>query len=90
MNTKTRSYEQHAVRFGFTGILQGHYVAEKVYSFVQKVENAMDATKSLVKAWMKNSAGRKELARLNDRELHDIGLTRADVYNELRKPFWRS
>jgi len=27
--------------------------------------------------------------RLNERELWDIRLTRADVMNETRKPFWK-
>ena len=33
-------------------------------------------------------AGR-QLAGLNDSMLRDIGLTRADVAGETRKPFWR-
>jgi uncharacterized protein YjiS (DUF1127 family) len=32
---------------------------------------------------------RHALTELGDHQLHDIGLTRADVFGEIRKPFWR-
>jgi len=32
---------------------------------------------------------RLALARLDDRMLHDIGLTTADVEGEVMKPFWK-
>ncbi|EPJ9039412.1 MULTISPECIES: DUF1127 domain-containing protein [Serratia] len=32
---------------------------------------------------------RRELLLLNDRQLADIGLTRADAWREGYKPFWR-
>jgi uncharacterized protein YjiS (DUF1127 family) len=32
---------------------------------------------------------RLALARLDDRMLHDIGLTSADVEGEVTKPFWK-
>jgi len=34
------------------------------------------------------AAGRRALARLDDRLLRDIGLTRADADAEAGKPFW--
>ena len=37
--------------------------------------------------WRRN--GRLELARLDERMLHDIGLTRIDADYEIDKPFWR-
>ena len=33
---------------------------------------------------------RRALASLTDRELADFGATTADVYRELRTPFWRA
>jgi len=42
-----------------------------------------------IRTWMKRRAERAELARLDDRELRDIGVSRATVYAEIRKPFWR-
>jgi uncharacterized protein YjiS (DUF1127 family) len=44
-------------------------------------------------AWVRESAERarqrRALARLNDFDLRDIGLTRRDVEDETAKPFWR-
>ena len=42
-----------------------------------------------VLAWRARAHERWELAGLDDRMLSDIGLTRADVDREYRKPFWR-
>ena len=38
----------------------------------------------------RRSADRRTLAELDDYLRHDIGLTRADVEQELLKPFWRA
>jgi uncharacterized protein YjiS (DUF1127 family) len=40
--------------------------------------------------WHTLKRERRDLASLDDRMLHDIGLTRADVEFEFTKPFWRS
>ena len=40
--------------------------------------------------WRRRSRERAELARLDDRMLRDIGVTRGDVWQEINKPFWRS
>jgi uncharacterized protein YjiS (DUF1127 family) len=90
MNTQARSFDQHATRMGFTGILQGHYISEKVYGFIQMVEGAMSSVKNLVQRWVRNSTGRKELARLDAHMLRDIGLEPFEVQREISKPFWRS
>jgi len=33
---------------------------------------------------------RRVLAELTDRDLHDVGLSRGDIYFEAEKPFWRA
>jgi uncharacterized protein YjiS (DUF1127 family) len=43
----------------------------------------------ILSEWRKRAASRRELANLDDRLLHDIGLTRTDAERELMKPFWR-
>lgn len=50
---------------------------------------AAKAVVARVARWQDVRAQRKELSELDDRMLNDIGLTRADVAAELRKPFWR-
>ena len=40
--------------------------------------------------WRTRSRQRLELLKLDDRMLHDIGLTRADVHREAQKHFWRA
>jgi uncharacterized protein YjiS (DUF1127 family) len=42
-----------------------------------------------VLTWAERAHQRRQLAELNDYMLRDIGLTRADVAGETRKPFWR-
>jgi uncharacterized protein YjiS (DUF1127 family) len=39
--------------------------------------------------WHAHARARRDLALLDDWMLHDIGVTRADVEREWRKPFWR-
>ena len=38
--------------------------------------------------WQARASERAALASLNDHLLKDVGLTRADVWRESRKPFW--
>jgi uncharacterized protein YjiS (DUF1127 family) len=40
-------------------------------------------------AWEERVRSRRRLAALDDRALRDIGLNRADVWVETRKPFWK-
>jgi uncharacterized protein YjiS (DUF1127 family) len=42
-----------------------------------------------VLAWQVRARQRRHLAELSDYMLRDLGLTRADVFRETRKPFWR-
>ena len=51
---------------------------------VAAVNKAVDA----VIAWRARARERRHLARLDDRMLRDIGLSRADVERECRRPFW--
>lgn len=39
--------------------------------------------------WQRRARQRAELARLDARELKDIGLSRADALAEAAKPFWK-
>jgi uncharacterized protein YjiS (DUF1127 family) len=40
-------------------------------------------------SWQRNQRTRKQLARLDSRQLADAGISEAQRQNELAKPFWR-
>jgi uncharacterized protein YjiS (DUF1127 family) len=40
--------------------------------------------------WRQRQIDRRQLAQLNDRDLHDVGLSWSDVAYEAEKPFWRA
>jgi uncharacterized protein YjiS (DUF1127 family) len=42
-----------------------------------------------VGVWLRRSQTRRRLAELEDRELRDIGVSRAQALDESKKPFWR-
>jgi uncharacterized protein YjiS (DUF1127 family) len=43
----------------------------------------------LIATWRGRSRMRRQLAAMSDRELHDIGVCRAEVADEIGRPFWR-
>jgi uncharacterized protein YjiS (DUF1127 family) len=43
----------------------------------------------LLLTWQHRARDRRQLQTLSDHMLRDIGLTRADVFAEASKPFWR-
>jgi len=43
----------------------------------------------LIAIWMRRSRTRRELSDLNDYELADIGVSRAQAWFESDMPFWR-
>lgn len=43
----------------------------------------------LLLEWNERTRQRRRLARLDDRLLADLGLSRVDAEQEARKPFWR-
>ena len=54
-----------------------------------RVHAALAAIAGAVYEWNERGRQRRLLARLDDRMLRDIGLTRLDVEREVSKPFWR-
>jgi uncharacterized protein YjiS (DUF1127 family) len=44
---------------------------------------------TILLTWQQRAHDRRQLQALNDHMLRDIGLTRADVFAEASKPFWR-
>lgn len=47
------------------------------------------AAAMLVSSWIERARQRNALARLDDRDLRDIGITRVEAARECGKPFWK-
>ena len=45
---------------------------------------------ALLHTWRERRRQRRELARWNERDLHDVGLSWSDIAYEVEKPFWRA
>ena len=55
-------------------------------------ETVINPAKRLLKTlemWIERVHQRKQLAKLDDRMLEDIGITRIQANREIAKPFWR-
>lgn len=42
-----------------------------------------------LRRWERRSRERDELSRLSERDLRDMRVSSADVWHEIRQPFWR-
>jgi len=51
---------------------------------------SLDDIVAMVVRWSERGAQRRRLRQLDDHLLHDMGLSRADVEQEVSKPFWRT
>jgi uncharacterized protein YjiS (DUF1127 family) len=47
------------------------------------------ATLELLMLWQERASQRQRLSMIDDHALRDVGLRRADLEPEIRKPFWR-
>lgn len=43
-----------------------------------------------LRQWQRQALERQELASLGERELRDMSVSPADVWHEVRQPFWRT
>lgn len=55
----------------------------------QAPQSALARVLDTVSEWRRRYRGRRELAAISARDLHDMGITRTDADHELSKPFWR-
>ena len=58
-------------------------------AFRHRLKTMLKPVFTTLRHWRRRSRERAELARLDDRMLRDIGVTRCDVWREINKPFWR-
>jgi len=56
---------------------------------VGRLRQGLNFAAATVQQWARRRRERAELARLDNRMLRDIGVTPADAWHEINKPFWR-
>lgn len=64
------------------------YVAQEEAVTEGALHRLVSAAGALLAVWAARTSQRNQLGRLNDHLLKDIGITRAEVRVEARKPFW--
>ena len=57
--------------------------------FVRSVETGVETVVDSLLTWQRRHKDRMHLMALDDRLLHDIGISLADVEHEVSKPFWK-
>jgi uncharacterized protein YjiS (DUF1127 family) len=55
----------------------------------RRIARAAARVAELGLTWFERSRQRRQLAELSDHMLRDIGLSRAEIWAETDKPFWR-
>ena len=63
--------------------------ARRAISLRAMVLRAMRRIRGMVATWYQRNGERNELARMSEFELRDIGVSRSDVWYEVRKQFWQ-
>lgn len=49
----------------------------------------IEKVSAILALWRERARYRRELARMSERELSDIGISRSQIAGETDKPFWR-
>jgi uncharacterized protein YjiS (DUF1127 family) len=60
------------------------------YSSKAPLAGTFTAFNQILATWRRRARERRELASLDARTLHDLGLSTGEVQFEASKPFWRS
>ena len=68
----------------------GPVMAGGVLAHCRLAGRALIAVLELLMAWQERASQRHHLSMIDAHGLRDVGLTRADLAPEIRKPFWRS
>ncbi|MCH7880908.1 MAG: DUF1127 domain-containing protein [Proteobacteria bacterium] len=70
-------------------ILDDLDISAAFYTLVQKIESTAKAVDKTIATWIGRTEDRRQLARMSDHMLNDIGLNRIEIANEINKPFWQ-
>ncbi len=58
--------------------------------FVHNLDAGFEAVIDGLVTWQRRHKDRMHLMAMDDRLLHDIGISAADVEHEVSKPFWKA
>ena len=58
--------------------------------FVHTLDAGFEAVVDGLVTWQRRHKDRMHLMAMDDRLLHDIGISAADVEHEVSKPFWKA
>ncbi|HEX3501112.1 MAG TPA: DUF1127 domain-containing protein [Stellaceae bacterium] len=72
----------------YTTAENGAFAANRA-SIAARLAMTVAAARRRFAAWGAMAQGRAELSRMSDRDLQDMGISRATAVAEARKPFWR-
>jgi uncharacterized protein YjiS (DUF1127 family) len=64
-------------------------IAALTFAAIERIEGFAATVNGGIKLWVRRSNERRLLGQMNHRMLDDIGLTAADVDNEVAKHFWQ-
>ncbi|WP_268797293.1 DUF1127 domain-containing protein [Pseudomonas huanghezhanensis] len=67
---------------------KGYVLVLKTLSRDSFVERAFSSLVGHMRRWLQLHRERRQLASMSDDALKDIGLSRADVLQEVERPFW--
>ena len=66
-----------------------HISVKQKASISGVILNGIESGVETLQLWMDRHHHRQQLSQLSDHMLKDIGISRADVYREVQKPFWK-
>lgn len=67
----------------------GRNFAHQVQSSGNSVAGRLGGLVIALQEWQERYRSRRDLVRMSEHQLKDIGLSRFDAEEEYRKPFWR-
>jgi uncharacterized protein YjiS (DUF1127 family) len=101
-NPFRRNYDPMDLGFEYSGrhwhqpVLPGELrdpiaaVAGALDAGLRRLRTALRHAATTLALWAERERSRRELEELSDYTLRDVGLTRADVWREASKPWWRA
>jgi uncharacterized protein YjiS (DUF1127 family) len=70
-------------------VAAGPVMPRRVLALCRVAGRALLAILGLLVLWQDRASQRQRLSMIDDHGLRDVGLKRADLEPEIRKPFWR-